>query len=83
MTEATYHVKNISINGVPRRVIGKPQVSLLTVIRDQLKMTGTKRGCDHGQCGVCNVIMDGSSPFPSRSEERSRACPDHDHRRHQ
>ena len=59
MTEATYHVKNISINGVPRRVIGKPEVSLLTVIRDQLKMTGTKRGCDHGQCGVCNVIMDG------------------------
>jgi len=59
VTEATYHVKNISINGVPRRVIGKPEVSLLTVIRDQLKMTGTKRGCDHGQCGVCNVIMDG------------------------
>ena len=59
MTEATYHVKNISINGVPRRVIGKPEVSLLTVIRDQLKMTGTKRGCDHGQCGVCNVILNG------------------------
>jgi len=59
VTEATYHLKNISINGVPRRVIGKPEVSLLTVIRDQLKMTGTKRGCDHGQCGVCNVIMDG------------------------
>ena len=59
MTEANYHVKNITINGVPRRIIGKPEVSLLTVIRDQLKMTGTKRGCDHGQCGVCNVIMDG------------------------
>ena len=59
MTEANFHVKNLTINGVPRRIIGKPETSLLTVIRDQLKMTGTKRGCDHGQCGVCNVIMDG------------------------
>ena len=59
MTEANYHVKNLTINGVPRRIIGTPETSLLTVIRDQLKMTGTKRGCDHGQCGVCNVIMNG------------------------
>ena len=59
MTEANYHVKNLTINGVPRRIIGKPETSLLTVIRDQLKMTGTKRGCDHGQCGVCNVILNG------------------------
>ena len=57
MTEANYHVKNLTINGVPRRIIGKPETTLLTVIRDQLKMTGTKRGCDHGQCGVCNVIL--------------------------
>ncbi len=59
MTEANYHVKNLTINGVPRRIIGKPETTLLTVIRDQLKMTGTKRGCDHGQCGVCNVILNG------------------------
>ena len=63
MTEAqvqsSYHVKNLTINGVPRRVIGKPEVTLLTVLRDQLKMTGTKRGCDCGQCGVCNVILNG------------------------
>lgn len=57
--EASYHVKNLIINGVPKRVIGKPDVSLLTVLRDQLKMTGTKRGCDCGQCGVCNVILNG------------------------
>ena len=56
---ATYHVKNLIINGVPRRVIGKPEVTLLTVLRDQLKMTGTKRGCNCGQCGVCNVILNG------------------------
>lgn len=59
MTEANYHVKNLTINGIPRRVIGKPETTLLTVIRDQLKMTGTKRGCDCGQCGVCNIILNG------------------------
>ncbi len=59
MTEANYHVKNLTINGIPRRVIGKPETPLLTVIRDQLKMTGTKRGCECGQCGVCNVILNG------------------------
>ncbi len=59
MTEANYHVKNLTINGVPRRVIGKPETTLLTVIRDQLKMTGTKRGCNCGQCGVCNIILNG------------------------
>ena len=60
MAEANYHVKNLTINGVPRRIIGKPETTLLTVIRDQLKMTGTKRGCDQGQCGVCNVILNGN-----------------------
>ena len=56
---ASYVVKNLTINGVPRRVIGKPDVTLLTVLREQLKMTGTKRGCNCGQCGVCNVILNG------------------------
>jgi len=59
VTEANYHVKNLIINGIPRRVIGKQETKLLDVIRDQLKMTGTKRGCDCGQCGVCNVILNG------------------------
>ena len=56
---AQYTVKHLTINGVPRRVIAKPDTTLLTVIRDQLKLTGTKRGCDCGQCGVCNVILNG------------------------
>lgn len=56
-SQAAYHVKNLVINGVPKRVIGKPDVTLLTVLREQLKMTGTKRGCNCGQCGVCNVIL--------------------------
>ncbi|MDO5562224.1 MAG: molybdopterin-dependent oxidoreductase [Synergistaceae bacterium] len=57
---AQYHVKNLTINGIPRRVIGKPDTTLLTVLREQLKLTGTKRGCNCGQCGVCNVILNGS-----------------------
>ena len=56
---AQFTVKHLTVNGVPRRVIAKPATTLLTVIRDQLKLTGTKRGCNCGQCGVCNVILNG------------------------
>lgn len=37
----------------------QPWVSLLDALRDHLKLTGTKKGCDHGQCGACTVICDG------------------------
>ena len=56
---AQFTVKHLTVNGIPRRVIAKPDATLLTVIRDQLKLTGTKRGCNCGQCGVCNVILNG------------------------
>ncbi len=36
-----------------------PWVSLLDVLRDHLDLTGTKKGCDHGQCGACTVLCDG------------------------
>jgi aldehyde oxidoreductase len=52
-----YHVKRISINGVPKRIVADPNATLLEVIREQQRMTGTKRGCNCGQCGVCNVIL--------------------------
>ncbi|GHV56187.1 aldehyde oxidoreductase [Synergistales bacterium] len=52
-----YHVKRILINGIPKRIVADPNITLLEVIREQQKMTGTKRGCNCGQCGVCNVIL--------------------------
>jgi selenium-dependent xanthine dehydrogenase len=47
------------INGTPRRVIVDPQKNLLKVIREDLKLTGTKEGCSAGHCGTCAVLMEG------------------------
>ena len=54
-----FHVKYITINGIPQRVVADPEEKLVKVIRNQLHLTGTKLGCGQGQCGACNVIMDG------------------------
>ena len=54
-----YHVKSIRLNGIPRKVVADPEERLIRVIRDQLGFTGTKLGCGVGQCGVCNVLLDG------------------------
>ncbi|MCZ4225119.1 (2Fe-2S)-binding protein [Pedobacter rhodius] len=47
------------INGEERNVSIQPWVSLLDCLRDHLNLTGTKKGCDHGQCGACTVLCDG------------------------
>ena len=47
------------VNGIPRKVIVDPQRSLLKVIREDLRLTGTKDGCSAGHCGTCAVLMDG------------------------
>ena len=53
------HEITFVLNGTPRRIIADPQKSLLKVIREDLKLTGTKDGCSAGHCGTCAVLMDG------------------------
>jgi xanthine dehydrogenase YagT iron-sulfur-binding subunit len=50
---------SITINGVPHQVNVEPRVTLLDLLREQLHLTGTKKGCDYGQCGACTVHVDG------------------------
>ncbi|RIV17367.1 (2Fe-2S)-binding protein [Fibrisoma montanum] len=49
----------IEINGTSRSLSVEPRVTLLDLLREQLDMTGTKKGCDYGQCGACTVHVDG------------------------
>ncbi|HEX5478348.1 MAG TPA: (2Fe-2S)-binding protein [Dehalococcoidia bacterium] len=49
-----------TINGERIDFLCEPRQSLLEVLRDELDMTGSKEGCNNGNCGACNVIMDGS-----------------------
>ena len=49
----------LTVNGEPYETLVQPNSTLLDVLREQLKLTGTKRGCDAGDCGACTVIMDG------------------------
>jgi xanthine dehydrogenase YagT iron-sulfur-binding subunit len=49
----------LSVNGASRRVVVEPRVTLLDALRDRLGLTGTKKGCDRGECGACTVLVDG------------------------
>jgi aerobic-type carbon monoxide dehydrogenase small subunit (CoxS/CutS family) len=55
---------DLLVNGVRRRVEVDPEQSLLSALRDELDLTGTKYGCGEGQCGACTVLIDGR---PTRS----------------
>jgi xanthine dehydrogenase YagT iron-sulfur-binding subunit len=49
----------LTINGRPRTVSVDTRTSLLDLLREQLDLPGAKKGCDHGQCGACTVLLDG------------------------
>ena len=50
----------LTINGTRRTIeLDDPRVTLLDLLRERLDLTGTKKGCDRGQCGACTVLLDG------------------------
>jgi xanthine dehydrogenase YagT iron-sulfur-binding subunit len=55
----------LRVNGASREVRVEPRVTLLDALRERLDATGTKKGCDHGECGACTVLING---------RRSKSC---------
>lgn len=50
---------HLTVNGAEHTLHIEPWVSLLDLLREHLHLTGTKKGCDHGQCGACTVLVNG------------------------
>jgi xanthine dehydrogenase YagT iron-sulfur-binding subunit len=53
----------LRVNGAVRKLLVEPRWTLLYVLRDMLGMTGTKIGCERGECGACTVIIDGKTRY--------------------
>ncbi|MEB3293284.1 MAG: 2Fe-2S iron-sulfur cluster-binding protein [Synechococcales bacterium] len=53
----------LTINNQPRQLNIEPRVTLLDALRENLGLVGSKKGCDHGQCGACTVLIDGQRVY--------------------
>ena len=49
----------LTVNGELRQILAEPYYSLLDTLRDEIQLTGAKKGCDEGDCGACTVLMNG------------------------
>jgi xanthine dehydrogenase YagT iron-sulfur-binding subunit len=58
-TDPTGTEITLNVNGVVHQIRIEPRVTLLDALRERIGLTGSKKGCDHGQCGACTVLIDG------------------------
>jgi len=61
LTDQDKAILRMKVNGQNVQVAVKPTWTLLRVLREELHLTGTKKGCEQGDCGACTVIMDGKA----------------------